>query len=75
MKKYVIPKDRFHQNEPQVTSHILPPEPPDLPSIDSDESRGGVNPAPIIREDEGFNHAFKPEREHKDPPVFYRRGK
>ena len=63
MKKK-IPHDPFHDNEPQVPSHILPPAPPDLLSIDDDASRGGTNVKMNALTDDGFNHAFKREPEH-----------
>ena len=63
MKKK-IPHDPFNKNAPQVSSHVLPPEPPDLPSIDSDESRGGKNATPNVLTDPGFTHGFVREKEH-----------
>jgi hypothetical protein len=48
-------------------------EPPDLPSIDSDESRGGDNPAPRIVEDN--RKTFQPEPEHRREYNFFKRGK
>jgi len=62
--KSKIPHDPFHDNETQVPSHVLPPAPPDLASIDSDESRAGKNPSPVKITDEGFRSAFKHEKEH-----------
>lgn len=76
MRKHKIPHDPFHDNEAQVKSHVLPPEPPDLVSIDEDASRGGVNVPPRILEDDGFRSAFKPEPEHKPvKPIYTGRGK
>lgn len=72
------PKEKdFGKLEPQVSSFVPSPEPGELTSIDSDESRGGKNPAPIvIMEGEKHRSAFKKEKEHTAEPVYYtERGK
>jgi hypothetical protein len=63
--KSKIPHDPFNEIQPQVPAHVPPPEPRELASIDSDQSRADrKNPRPRILTDEGFDHAFTPEPEH-----------
>ena len=71
--KHKIPHDPFHDNEPQVPAHVLPPEPPELRPLD--EAHGGINRKPNVLTDEGFDHAFKHEKEHTKEHNFFDRGK
>ena len=71
--KSKIPHDPFHDNEPQVPAHVLPPKPPDLRPLA--EAQGGVNTKPNVLTDEGFDHAFKHEKEHTKEYDFSKRKK
>ena len=59
--KSKIPHDRIRDNEPQVPSHVLPPEPDELRPLD--EAHGGIPVPHRIVEDNPQRH-FKKELEH-----------
>jgi hypothetical protein len=64
--------DPFHDNEPQVPAHVLPPEPPELRPLD--EAHGGLPTKHRVLTDEGFEHAYVQPPADKLPPDF-RKGK
>jgi hypothetical protein len=71
------PKEKdFGKSEPQVSNVYKYKPPPELASIDSDQSRADrKNVKPRVLEDEGFDRAFTPEPEHTKEYNFSKRRK